>query len=358
MTKREIYLSEIQIDAKLGELRRLERLEHGEEQRLMEREGELDRFRDQFRAFLEGDGCNTMVVRAAAEAKCRRRMALSAEINDISSQNAALQSEIARATEGLEQCQTYKAFLEELTPRDWRAQHPFPEVYFRTPDQLLDILRALEEQTMFLISHCEEAEETFQRCRYQFNQMMGERDGSITEMEEKKAQKRVERNELEGQTDCYRHVGGFRFGNELPEADLAELRDVIRRFHDECGFDTAANDTVLMLTRIENLLEGLMKKLEKVNPQLFKEKMAVKAANRREQERTEKNIREKKEQDDKAQKTIQLAMMPIKKRTRRPLMERATPRKGATREKREEAMKLKQQRDAADAALLFGPVWD
>jgi hypothetical protein len=358
MTKRDIYLSEIQIDTKKEELCRLERLEHDEEQRLIEREEELDRFRDQFRGFLERDGHNTMTVRAAAEAKCRRRMALSAEIKEISSQNAALRAEIARATERLEQCQTYKSFLEDLTPRDWRAQHPFPEVYFRRPEQLLDILRALEEQTMFLISHCEEAEETFMRCRYQFNQMMGERDGSITEMEEKKAQKQIEKEEFEGQTDCYRHTGGFRFGNELPEAELAELQDAIRRFHDECGFDTAATGTAAMLTRIENLLEDLVKKLEKVDPHLLNEKMEAKAAERREQERTEKNIREKKEQEEKAQKTIQLAMMPIKKRTTRPLIERTAPRKGATREKREEAMRLKQQREQADAALLFGPVLD
>jgi hypothetical protein len=358
MTKREIYLSAIQINAKQEELRRLERLEHDEEQRLIEREGELGRFRDQFYGFLERDGRNTMEIRAAADVKCQSRMALLAEMKEISSQNTVLRAGIARATERLEQCQTYKSFLEELTPRDWRARHPFPERYFRTPDQLLDILRALEEHTMFLISHCEEAEETFQRCRYQFNQMMGERDGSITEMEEKKAQKRVERDELEAQTEWYQHTGGFRFGNELPEADLAELQDAIKHFHNECGFDTTVNDTAAMLTRIENLLEELMMKLENVDPQLLKQRVAAKAASRREQERNEKNIREKKEQEEKAQKTIQLAMMPIKKRTGRPLMERTAPRKGASREKREEAMKLKQQRDEADAALLFGPVWD
>ena len=140
------------------------------------------------------------------------------------------------------------------------------------------------------------------------------------------------------------------------------MREAIKEFHTMLGFDAAAsNDTSSMLRRIESKMEDMTAKLEKIsktNPALLKELAQKKETERRNQERTEKNIREKMEQEEKTQRAIQLAMMPIKRRTGRPLMERTVPKKQQSREKREEALKRKLDQEKADADLLYGEIWD
>jgi hypothetical protein len=127
----------------------------------------------------------------------------------------------------------------------------------------------------------------------------------------------------------------------------------------ELGFDVASsNDTPTMLTRIEGKLEQLMITLGKLDPLVFKQKAQLKELERRDQEREAKNIRDRAEQEEKTQKAIELAMMPIKRKTGRPLLERMVPLKGQTREKREERARFRQARQAADAEMLYGAIWD
>jgi prefoldin subunit 5 len=359
LEKRELYLSELGIECKRDEIQRLESIERIENENLCAKEAEICLFRDHFRTFLENDGKNTMEVRAAAEAKCRQRQELSSQIKAISSQISTLRSEIARHNEKLQECQDYKNFLEHLTPKEWRQSHPHPEMYFVTPDQLLDILVAGEEQNMFLIMHCQEAEETFERYRKRFNDLLGERDGEIMEMLARKDRTRKELEEMQAKEEQYKVVGEFRQGNELSEPELSELREAIRLFHTALGFDPASsNDTTTMLTRIENTMEELTEKLAKVEKKMLTEKAMEKEDERREQERTEKNDRAKRDQEEKTQKALQLAMMPIKRRTGRPLNERMIPKTGDSREKKEEALRRKQAREEADRDLLYGAIWD
>jgi hypothetical protein len=79
---------------------------------------------------------------------------------------------------------------------------------------------------------------------------------------------------------------------------------------------------------------------------------------RREQERTEKDIRAKKDQEEKTQRALPFAMMPIQKRIGRPVNERMVAKKGDNREKKEEALRRKQARESADRDLLDGAIWD
>jgi hypothetical protein len=359
LQKRDIFISQMQIDTKREALQRLDHLEHQQEQNLLAKEAELNLFRDQFRNFLENDGKNTMAVRTAAEIKCHRRVDISDQIMSVSAGISSLRSEIAHSREKLKECQDYKVFLDSLTPPAWRSEHPLPEMFFTSPAQLLDIMTTLEQQTMFLISHCQDAEETLDRYRAQFNQLMETRDGSMVSMEEERRRRDTEVREMSANNDRYTAPGELREGNELPEAELLELQEAIRDFHMELGFDVASsNDTTTMLTRIEEKLEQLMMTLGKLDPLVFKQKAQLKELERRDQEREAKNIREKAEQEEKTQRAIELAMMPIKRRTGRPLLERMVPLKGQTREKREESARLRQAREAADAEMLFGAIWE
>jgi alpha-galactosidase/6-phospho-beta-glucosidase family protein len=145
----------------------------------------------------------------------------------------------------------------------------------------------------------------------------------------------------------------------LGETELNELLTAITAFHTSLGYDVAAlNDSVTMLLRIEGMMEEMMRRLSKVDLRLLKEKIYMKEIERQNQERTEKNIRDKKEQEEKTQRAIQNAMMSVKRRTRRPLVARMVPQKKESRKKREEAMRQKLAQAVADEDLLFGEICD
>ena len=360
--KREIFLEQIAIDTKKEELQRLAQLEREEEENLKVKEAEVNLFRDQFRTFLESDGKTTMEARRAAEEKAKERIEVSMQIKQISSQISALRNEIAHCDEKLQECKAYKSFLEQITPKDWRKQHPEPEIYFKTPHQLLDIMKTLEEQNMFLMRHCQDAEETVERYRSRFSQMMERRDSKIMEQTEKREKRQQELDEMEARNEEYRVTGDFLMGNELSADEKKELQQAILQFHEQLGFDAASSkDTPTMLRRIESKMEEMAMKLEnvaKTNPTLLKELAQKKETEHRNQERTEKSIREKQEQEEKLVKALQLAMMPVKKRTGRPLVQRTIPFKEQTREKREEELRQRQAQQAADEDLLYGAIWD
>ena len=360
--KREIFLAQLAIDTKKEELQRLDRLEREEEENLKVKEAEINLLRDQFRTFLESDGKTTMEARHAAEEKAKQRIEVSLQIKQISSQISTLRNEIAHYDEKLQECEEYKKFLEHLTPKDWRKQHPQPEMYFKQPKQLLDIMATLEEQNMFLIRHCQDAEETVERYRSRFNQMLESRDGEITKQLDERDRKQQELDEMQARNEQYKMSGDFKMGNELSREERKELRRAIKLFYRQLGFDAAASkDTGAMLRRIESKMEEMTMKLEKVareDPALLKELSQKKEVERRNQERTEKNIRDKKEQEEKMLKSIQLAMMPVKKKTGRPLVQRTVPRKEQTREKMEEEMRQRLAQEAADEDLLYGAIWD
>lgn len=357
--KREIFLAQLSIETKREELQRLERLEREEEENLKKKEAQINLFRDQFRSFLEADGKMTMEARRNAELKSKQRIEVSVKIKQISSENASLRNEIAHYEEKYQECEDYKQFMEFLTPPEWRKEHPLPELYFKEPRQMLDILENLESQNMFLIRHCQEAEETVERYKNKFTAMLEERDKSLIKMNEKKDQSQKTLEEMREQNSQYIFTGEFHQGNEFTPQEYQEIVDQIKEFHNKLGFDAAASyDATTMLKRIEKKMEELDRSLATLDQRIVKELALEKAHKRRDQERTEKAAKEQREQEEKTMRALQLAKMPIKKKTGRPLVPRTCPQKAESREKREEQMRLEMAQREADQNLLYGPIWD
>lgn len=357
--KRDIFLAQLSIETKREELQRLEKIEREEEENLKKREAEINLFKDQFRSFLENDGKLTMDKRREAEQKAKQRLEISLKIKNISSEISSLRNEIAHHEEKLKECNEYKEFLEKLTPSEWRDSHPFPELYYKKPEQLVEILEHLENQNMFLIRHCQDAEEAVERIQDQFTKMLEERDKEILLMSEKKEVQDKRIAEMEEQIKLHKYEGEFHHINELPPSELSELITAITDFHNKLGFDEAATgDTSTMLRRIESKMEELNRHLAKIDQKSVRDLALEKARKRRDLERAEKAAKKQKEQDEKTMKALQLATMPIKKKTGRPLVQKSLPFKDESREKREEKMRIEQAQREADQYLLFGPVWD
>jgi len=357
--KREIFLAQLAIDTKREELQRLERLEREEDKSLKEKEAEITLFRDQFRSFLESDGKATMEARRDAEIKAKDRISVSMKIKLVSSQISNLRNEIAHHDEKLSECQEYKRFLDSLTPYEWFKEHSSEDMYFQDPQQLLKIINRLEEENMFLIRHCQEAEDTVERYRDSFAHLLNERDGKIIEMKEKEKLAEDTLNQSKGMNDSYKTKGGFRIGNELSEEELLAMQSIIQEFYQGLGFDsTTSNDAVSMLIRIEEKLESLIRTLDELDHSLVKKNATIKEHQRREQGRQEKQKQQKQQQNEKRARALALAKQPIKKKHGRPLVPRTVPKRGESKQEKEEKERQFQAQKKADQELLFGEIWD
>ena len=352
-------MAQLAIETKREELQRLERLEHEEEENLKRKEAQINLFRDQFRSFLENDGKMTVDAKRKAELMSKQRIEVSLKIKQISIENAALRNEIAHYEEKLNECNEYKKFVNSVTPQEWKEKHPESEIYFTDAKQLIDILENLESQNMFLIRHCQEAEEMVERYKNRFAKVLEERDEHLIEMTSKKEKDEIRLKEIQDNNQQYIVNGEFHHGNEFSPEKYQELVNQITEFHNKLGFDAAATyDATTMLKRIEDKMEHLEQVLAKVDQRAVKELALEKAHKRREIERTEKAAKEQREQEEKTMRALQLAKMPIKKKTGRPLYPRTIPYKADSRDKIEERMRLEQAQREADHNLLYGPIWD
>jgi hypothetical protein len=357
--KREIFLAQLAIDTKRQELERLERLEREESEHLANKDAEVTLFQRQFHAFLDADSTSLTEARRAAENKAKQRLEVSLRIRQVSAQISSLRSDIAHHEEKFQECEGYKEFIEGITPPEWRATHPLPELYFKTPEQLLDIMQTLESQNMFLIRHCQEAEELVERCKGRFNDLLEERDVTINDMTNRKNASRQHLDAKNAHNDQYRMTGDFRFGTEFGEAELVELTRAVMALHAQLGFAAASTgETVAVLRRIEGRMDQLFGSLARQNQNVVKELYIEKAHHRRDMERAAKAAQKQKEQEEKTQRALALATMPIKRRTGRPLFPRTLPMKKQSREKLEEQMRIQAKQLESDQDLLFGPIWE
>jgi len=254
--KREIFLAQLSIDTQREELQRLERLEREEDETLRSRSAEITLFHTQFREFMKTDSDQTERARRAADEKGDERLKVGIEIKQASSQISSLRNEIAHNEEKLTECEDCRAFIESLTPAEWRRRHPPTEIYFKEAQQLLEIMGTLESQNMFLMRHCQDADEAVVRYKDKFNAILEQRDGSITEMVRRKEDSEQTLRAMDQRNRQYGTVTKFLHGNEFPEAELAPLTAAIASFHQELGREAAATgDTVTMLKRIEDKME-------------------------------------------------------------------------------------------------------
>ncbi|EAY01261.1 hypothetical protein TVAG_027290 [Trichomonas vaginalis G3] len=356
--KREIFLAQLAIDTKREELQRLEKLEKEEEAALKAKAAEINLFKTQFANFIESDGKATMEARSSAERKSKERLQVSMKIKQVSSQISTLRNEIAHQDEKLAECQQYQQFLESLTPPDWRAAHP-NEMYFKDPEQLITIIISLEEQNMFLIRHCQEAEEAVERYRAKFNDLLQSREGGLKEMMNNKEEKEKELMQARENNGQYKTDGAFHYGNELNDDEYNQIQQDIIIFHKSLGFDIASStDISMMLRRIENKMEQLILKLEKAEPSHVKALALEKERERRDLKRTKDQEEKQQAQAEKVRKAIELANKPIERKLGRPVVERIIPKKGQTRQEEEDRARKEMMEKEADEQLLFGQIWD
>ena len=119
--KREMFLVQYSLGVKRDEMRKLEEIAQAEELKLEKAEQFLEEDANMFDAFLKETDKNSVEAIKLAEQETKAKMEKVAEIKKIQAQITGLRSEISKNEDQLKEYQTYKIFLENLTPVEWKG---------------------------------------------------------------------------------------------------------------------------------------------------------------------------------------------------------------------------------------------
>jgi hypothetical protein len=119
MKKREMFLVQMSLDTKREEIRKLEEKAQMKEQALKKSELMLEEDAIRFDTFLKENDheAHKAIKRAEAETKAKQEKVQ--EIKKLHQEIQAVQSEMSKLREHLDDCERYKTFLDDLTPEEY-----------------------------------------------------------------------------------------------------------------------------------------------------------------------------------------------------------------------------------------------
>jgi chromosome segregation ATPase len=121
--KREMFLVQMSLDTKREEIRKLEEKAQMKEEALQRSEQMLEEDAMRFDAFLKENDKKAHDAIKRAEEETKRKQEKNQEIKRLTQQIQAVNSEMSKHREALEDCLRYKNFLDMLTPPEHFEQH-------------------------------------------------------------------------------------------------------------------------------------------------------------------------------------------------------------------------------------------
>ena len=229
-------------------------------------------------------------------------------------------------------------------------------MYFREPQQLMDIFAALEEQNLFLIQNSQETEHTLEELRLAFKdtkRTMHSQTESLQaqidelqreiHLEEKRAKDLHNKRTLAaahasvgavdkasggtGGGHGHGHGGGSApQSQQEKEKLLSDLHTKVRYVYEQCGFDASSKpSTLFMLSQLESKLELLLTEIEKMPADYVIKAEKDKEKKRREHKREEQQALQEKLQEERNKRSIERSLQAPKKRVGRQVMFRSKP---------------------------------
>jgi len=202
-------------------------------------------------------------------------------------------------------------------------------MFFKRPQQLLDIFAALEERNLFLIQNSQETEEQLEELKQKLEVTKAKMDEETEQLqsqinslkqnisldEAKTMALRERANPLKGQAD-----------EHDIEALLHQLNKRVGDVYEKCAFEPDSSlGTLMMLSNIEAKLEEYLSSIEKMPQEEVEKAEKEKEKERRLRVREEKMAAQKKQQEDRIKKSIERSKAPVMKKTGKPVMFRAAP---------------------------------
>jgi hypothetical protein len=208
----------------------------------------------------------------------------------------------------------------QLPPAPRLEDEPYPELpeeedrmYFKDPQQLMDIFSALEEQNLFLIQNSQETEMTLEELRHKFMQTTEDMNGRTGQLESQilelrnlisnevsfanslKARRQAEAANTETSAATTSGIQSEREKEEL----LHDLNVKVRLVYESCGFDGSSRpSTLIMLSQLESELEFMLTAIEKMPLEYVKNQEKEKEKSRREKKRVEQQLLQEKQQEE------------------------------------------------------------
>uniref|UniRef100_A0A7S4F2N3 DUF4200 domain-containing protein n=1 Tax=Chrysotila carterae TaxID=13221 RepID=A0A7S4F2N3_CHRCT len=219
-------------------------------------------------------------------------------------------------------------------------------MYFKEPQQLLDIFTALEESNLFLIQNSQETEEALEELKAKLSEtqtrMEGETAGLKSQIDALRGAIRVEEDKRKGLSER----AGTSTGVQKQEQTLEELNKKVAEVY-RAIFSEADNSlgTLQMLTNIESRLEELLSTIDMMPRDEVEAAEKLKEKERRQRVRELKQAEAAKAQEERIQRSIRRSQEPVRKREGKPIMFRSQPIQRKKKAQEDESDKVDEEDD-------------
>lgn len=382
--KRDMFLIQMSLDTKRCEIQNLEEKAKMKEEALRKSEQMLEEDAMRFDAFLKENDSKAHKALKKADERTKEKQEKVIEIKKLNQEISKVDSEMQKYDDNLKRCLEYKQFLDDLTPpehiaavkerKEKRKQEKLQEkidegydvtiddissdededeMYFKDPDQLLDIFAQLEERNLFLIQNVQETEEALEELRQKFADTQ-------TTMQEKTTKLKCSIEELQSNIDLENEkaeqLTKTTQANTISDHQkrlLKGLSDKVKEVYGKCGFDAdTQNDTLDMLREIEGKLELLLDEIHKLrerDPQAVAEAEKKRESERRNRVREAKKREQKRLYEERLAKSTARARAKVIRQTGKQVMFRSKP----IREKIKKEEKNKNEDEEAEDVKKF-----
>jgi DNA repair exonuclease SbcCD ATPase subunit len=244
-----------------------------------------------FDAFLKENDRKAHEALKRADTETKEKQEKVIEIKRLNQEINKVDNEMSKYEEQLNACLKYKRFLDNLTPPEHKAavserkksskmrklqdlkrykpdvemdiddissEEDPEEMYFKEPNQLLNIFAEIEERNLFLIQNVQETEEALEELKQKMNETE-EKMREKTEQLDKNIQSLNEKIKIE--EDKAQHYAKRNSANTTaPQTALLEkLRNKVQEVYEKCtGAGGEQSRPLDMLREIEAKLENLL----------------------------------------------------------------------------------------------------
>lgn len=426
--KREIFLLQLSINIKQEEMKTLDDKLKAKEDVLRNGEKLLEQDTEKFDTFLKENDKKTKDSILLADNETAVRMEKERHFNALNEKLQVLQTSIHIHKLEMDKCLRFKAFLDDLTPKEWIldkmeekrkrqrerrrkrielrrdiwnkeqqvriAQEikilrendtpsrkrkgktkPIDEgihldlptlpsfedeeltssdeelpMYFKRPEQLLDIFRSLEEENLFLIQNTQEAEQSLDEMTERFEESKYEvkmkADASLKSIDQIKKQISMKTDVLNA---LKQRVENKTVDSMMTKQQnlMNELDKKVKQVYRTCGFTYAgsAPRTLHMLAEIESKMESIITRLRMIPEAQFQRENKVKEKKRRDAKRAQLQFQQAQLQEERNRRALERSLLPPKKVGKKIMYRSYISSQTATRNQNEKGVAMTQEID-------------
>jgi len=232
-----------------------------------------------------------------------------------------------------------------------------PELFFKDPQQLLDMFAELEEQNLSLIQNSQETEEALEEMKQTIKNTKHKMENETLILKDQinKLTSAIDKEEAKA-ADLTLKAKMFSHGKFQAEEQAKMLSNLNKRVEDvyrsTIGDNEANISTLQMLTNIENRLEELFEQIEMMPQDKVEAAEKAKEKERRLKLREEKMEQQRIHQEERVRRALERAKAEPKKKMGRKLVARSEP---PMLHKREDDGADQASREEEELAYFFTP---